>query len=253
MDVISLAPNITDILCKLNFEDNLIGCTKYHNIKGADNVGGWPVPNIEKVKELDPDVIFTSDPMQDEITDYIDPNNYDIFHTNPTRFLDLYDMILFVGDKINRKDKSISVVNNINKTVNHINNHKVDDKPIVYCEEWDNPTKVSGNWIPDIVNIAGGYYPFLNSGERSRNIKYKEFKKNDPDIFISHVCGFGLQDRFREVRDDWNMTNSDVYFVDENYMNNLSTRSIKGIKILCEIINNDSYGLSKHYKSVNID
>lgn len=246
MKVVSLAPNITDILYELNYQDNIIGCTKHYDLPKTEKIGGWPVPNISKIKELNPDIIFSSDPLQSNISKHFNSDIYNVYHTNPTRFLDIYNLILSIGSEIGRNQKAKTLVNELNKKVNNITQTNVKNRPTVYCEEWDSPTKVSGNWIPDMVEISGGSYPYLNSGDRSKDISFEEFVKYDPDIFISHICGCGLNDKFRVIRDEWNI-NCDVYFVHDDYMNNLSTRTIKGIKILSEIINNKNYGVSKLY------
>jgi iron complex transport system substrate-binding protein len=60
--VISLAPNITEIIFKLGAQDRLVGrtefCTFPDAAKEISSIGGYLNPDYEKIVDLQPDVIF---------------------------------------------------------------------------------------------------------------------------------------------------------------------------------------------------
>lgn len=67
--IISLTPNITEIVCALGLEENLVGRTDYcdypESVSSIESIGDIMTPNTEKIVELNPDVII-SDGMQNQ-------------------------------------------------------------------------------------------------------------------------------------------------------------------------------------------
>lgn len=250
MKIVSLAPNITNTLVDLNCENDIIATTQHSNLNSKYSIGSWLSPNIAEIKRLDPDYVFTSDPLQSKIYNKLSNDNMNIYHFNLKQFSDVYTLINSLGSIIGKNEESERLISEINNRQTEVLNNVNNQNPVVYCEEWDNPTMVAGNWIPDIVEYAGGDYPFLSSGQRSREINKTEFDKYDPDIFISHICDMGLINDFRDIRDNWDTNLDKVYFVDDNYTNQLSSRSIIGLEIFAEIIQNKSYNKDEYYNIV---
>lgn len=62
--IVSLAPNVTEIVCALGLEDNLVGRTDYCNypksVSSVQSIGTLYDPNIELICALQPDVVIAS-------------------------------------------------------------------------------------------------------------------------------------------------------------------------------------------------
>lgn len=249
---LSLAPNMTDVIIELEEEHNLVGCTTHSEFNRADTVGDWLSPDYRMVEDIDPDIIFTSDPLQREIRDELEDMGYNVVHTEPERFSDLLDMIELVGEKLNVQNKADDLVK---ETVSRYHKIKELDEiknETVYCEEWDSPPMAAGNWVPDMIDIVGASYPFVEKGSRSKSVNENEFSNYNLDYFISHICGQGQMDYFRPVRENWDYE-GDVYFINDKYMNRLSTNTIVGLEILAEIMHNKRMGHSDKYNVLSFD
>ena len=57
----------------------------------------------------------------------------------------------------------------------------------------------AGNWIPEMVEIAGGYEVSGRSGNNSHWIKFNEIKDYDPEIIIFLPCGFDIKKTKKEL------------------------------------------------------
>jgi iron complex transport system substrate-binding protein len=68
--IVSLAPNITEILFALNLRGKIVGVTRYCDYPGEalakEKIGGMVDPNLEKIKSLNPDLVigFRGNPLR---------------------------------------------------------------------------------------------------------------------------------------------------------------------------------------------
>ncbi len=59
--IVSLAPNVTEVICALGLERNLVGVTTFcdypASVRGKPTVGGPANPSVERILELRPDLV----------------------------------------------------------------------------------------------------------------------------------------------------------------------------------------------------
>lgn len=252
MKIISLAPNITEVVKTLNREKDIVACTENCDTKVAEEVGEWLSPKYARIKEIDPDIIFTSDDLQDDIRDKLISMNMNVCHTKPRDISDVIELTETVGDQINEQERAEKVTRRLLERIHTVKEQSLDSEKTVYCEEWDSPPMAAGNWVPKMIKFSGGKYPFVSVGERSKAVKYSEFRSEDPDIFISHICGQGRRSNFRSYREKWDY-DGELYFFDDSYINQLSPRTIDGLEALAEVISGCNFGQNKLYTKVNYE
>jgi iron complex transport system substrate-binding protein len=123
---------------------------------------------------------------------------------------------------------------------------ELDKKPTVVALEWTEPLMGGGNWIPELIEIAGGQ-PLLGvKGEHSPYLSWEILIETDPDVIVIMPCGFDLERTERESRvlmehPDWSnlkaVQNHRVFIVDGNaYFNRPSQRLVDSAEILAEIL-----------------
>ena len=61
---------------------------------------------------------------------------------------------------------------------NNIETSKEKNKPSVACIEWIDPLMMAGNWIPEMVEIAGGINILSKPGKDSHWVKFHEISPN---------------------------------------------------------------------------
>lgn len=118
--------------------------------------------------------------------------------------------------------------------------------PTVACIEWTDPLIIAANWIPELVNLAGGQSQFSVTGQPSSSISWEALLKSNPDIIIFIPCGFDLN-RTRQAaqlfiqRPDWEKLHAAqsgrVYVADGNaFFNRPGPRLADSLEILAEIL-----------------
>jgi iron complex transport system substrate-binding protein len=104
----------------------------------------------------------------------------------------------------------------------------------------------AGNWIPTLVEMAGGTNLFGEAGEHSPWVTWEQIKAADPDVLVMMPCGYDMPKTLSEMhaltgRDDWNdlraVREGEVYITDgKQYFNRPGPRLADSLEILAEIL-----------------
>ena len=62
--------------------------------------------------------------------------------------------------------------------------------PTVACVEWIDPLMAAGNWMPELVSMAGGDNLFGSAGHHSPWMSFEDLQAADPDVIAVLPCGF---------------------------------------------------------------
>jgi iron complex transport system substrate-binding protein len=62
----------------------------------------------------------------------------------------------------------------------------------VACIEWIDPLMAAGNWVPELVEAAGGVNQFGEAGKHSPWMTWDDLVHRDPDVIVVLPCGFDL-------------------------------------------------------------
>ncbi|HUS37725.1 MAG TPA: ABC transporter substrate-binding protein, partial [Verrucomicrobiae bacterium] len=113
----------------------------------------------------------------------------------------------------------------------------------VFCAEWIDPLFCCGHWVPEQLEIAGGFDSIGRKWNDSVRVSVEDVKKSDPEVVIVMPCGFDLQgsieqaERFaREHGDLSAVKRGQLFAVDAAYFSRPSLRVIEGVEMLTHIL-----------------
>ena len=119
-------------------------------------------------------------------------------------------------------------------------------RPRVALIEWIEPLMATGNWMPELVEMAGGVNLMGEPDKHSGYISWEEIVASDPDVIIVCPCGFDMARTENEMywltrRPDWPamraIRNGRVYLADGNqYFNRPGPRLLETLQILAEVL-----------------
>ena len=125
-------------------------------------------------------------------------------------------------------------------------------RPRVAMIEWLEPLMLSGNWIPEMVALAGGRHELTIAGRHSPYVAWEDLLAYDPQAIVVVPCGFDLErtlscwkglaalpgwQRLSAVR------SGRVHAVDGNaYFNRSGPRLIDSLEILAHLLHPDRVG-----------
>ena len=249
--VVSLAPSATATVAALDAADVLIGVTHHcappaaaGSSHGADPVavGGWLNPDLDRVADLDPDVVFTSDGLQADLADDCRDRGFDVRHRAPATLDEVIATFAARGADVGRPAAGERLATDARDRLDRVADAVAGrPRPTVYCEEWSDPPMAAGNWVPDAVRAAGGRYPFVDAGDRSREVALETVEAADPDHVVVHVCGHGDRVDPETVENrDWNV-DAPVHVVDDSLLNQPSPALLDGVERLAGLLHSESY------------
>jgi iron complex transport system substrate-binding protein len=108
----------------------------------------------------------------------------------------------------------------------------------VYVEEWHDPPYASGNWVPELVTMAGGRTFPLAAGQLSKAVTLQEVAAFDPDLIVISWCGAGkLADKaLLTNRPGWGELRAvragHVRVIDDSLLNRPGPRLVEGAQQL---------------------
>jgi len=121
-----------------------------------------------------------------------------------------------------------------------------DFRPGVATIEWIDPLMSGGNWMPELIEMAGGANLFGEAGQHSPWIKFEQLAAANPDMIFVAPCGFGIERSFQELgalsrNPAWSnlpaVKNERVFVADGNqYFNRPGPRLVESLEILAEIL-----------------
>ena len=285
MKIVSLLPSSTEIAFALGLGNDIIGVShecdfpeeaktksvltksKINSFKRSDEIdkdvvqlvkNGLSVYDIDenKLKELQPDIILTQDQcevcavslkdVQEATNKFI--CNAKIISLRPSALNDILADIKTIGKETGKEKMANELVKNLQLRIDNIKNKtkNLANKPKVCCIEWIEPVIVAGNWVPEMVEIAGGINIIGKKGQHSKKLELKEILKQQPDKIVISPCGFKVYQTINDIefltkKPEWKelkaVKNNEVYIVDGNsYFNRPSHRIVDTLEILAAII-----------------
>jgi iron complex transport system substrate-binding protein len=250
--VVSLAPSATATVTALGAAEALVGVTAHcdppgdagaaHGESPPETVGGWLNPDLDRVADLDPDVVLTSDGLQADLADDCRDRGFDVRHREPATLDEAVASFAARGADVGRPEAGERLAEKSRERLDRVAEAVADrPRPTVYCEEWSDPPMAAGNWVPDAVRAAGGRYPFVDPGERSREVDPASVEAADPDHLVVHVCGHGDRiDPATVAERDW-AVDAPVHVIDDSLLNQPSPALIDGVERLAELFHPEAF------------
>jgi len=216
--------------------------------------------NTEALKSLQPDLIITQDQCEvcavplrevEEAVRCVLSSDVKVVSLKPQRLRDIWEDISRVAAVTGREESAEELLKGLKRRL-----WKLEQKtrhlarPKVACLEWLDPVITAGNWIPELVSIAGGECTLAEAGEHSTKLAWESLVEYQPDVIVLMPCGFKIAQTQAELpgftaRPQWQalsaVQNNKVFIVDGNaYLNRSGPRIVDSAEILAEILHPDA-------------
>lgn len=289
--IVSLLPSSTEIVCALGGADFLVGrsheCDFPEQVRGLpvctapkfdpegssaeidarvkdllrDAVSVYKV-DAELLDSLAPDLVVTQSQCEVcavSLKDVEAAVNLQvrsqpaIVSLEPNRLEDVWQDIARVAEALGDAARGEALLLSLKRRLEGVEARTAGlPRPKVACIEWFEPLMAAGNWIPQLVESAGGDNLFGEAGAHSPWMEWEALVESDPDHIVLMPCGFDIA-RCRselaalEGHPAWKalraVRQGAVYLTDGNqYFNRPGPRLVESAEILAEILHGIDFG-----------
>lgn len=291
--VISLIASATEIVCALGFADRLVGrsheCDFPDEVRRLPVVTepkfltqgtsaeidrrvkdlleqALSVYRVDalRLKALRPDVIVTQSQcevcavslseVERAVADWLEARPR-IVSLEPTGLADLWTDIARVADALGVPERGAALVESLQERMAAIAERAggLAGRPSVASIEWIDPLMAAGNWMPELIEKAGGVSLFGEAGKHSPGMRWEALVRADPEVIVVLPCGFDMARTRAEMpaltgRPDWRELRAvragRVFLTDGNqYFNRPGPRLVESLEILAEILHPEAFHL----------
>jgi len=284
--IVSLLPSATEIVAALGYRDSLVGrshecdfpldvqqltiCSEPQiNVSGSsleidrdvkqavrDALSIYSVSRHE-LERLKPTVVITQSQcdvcavnlkdVEAAVCEMIG-SRPEIVSLEPMDMADIWTDIRTVAESLRDEDAGERLLKSLQGRLKHLASiiPKTEPRPTVVCIEWLEPLMPAGNWVPELVELAGGMSLLSKAGQHSPWMTWEDLTSADPDIIAIMPCGFGIERTQREQHlltehPSWQSLKAvgtgNVFLTDGNqYFNRPGPRLVESAEILAEIL-----------------
>ncbi|HKP92551.1 MAG TPA: cobalamin-binding protein, partial [Chthoniobacterales bacterium] len=230
--IISLLPSATEIVAALGFADHLVGrsheCDFPPGVEKLPVCSSTKVPaqgtsyqidervkeivaeglsvyrvDADRLRELEPDLILTQTQcavcavtprdLEEALCSWVglqprmislEPNNLD----------DVWNDIRRVAQALGVSARAEALIDSLTERLIAIRKRAagVESRPSIAAIEWLGPLMAGGNWMPELIEIAGGRSLFAKPGEHSSWLDWASLIEADPEVILLLPCGFKI-------------------------------------------------------------
>jgi len=252
--IVSMAPNVTEILFTIGLDQEVVGVTNFCDYPDAarekTKIGGYYNPNIEAILSLTPDLIIgTPDGYNEEGVAKLTQSGISVFIINPGDVDAVLEAILTLGKITGRDNVAKQVVENLRGRVQAVREKvaliPADERPKVFYEIGQDPliTAGPGNFVDDLISDAGGINIANDAPTDWPRYSVEAVIMKEPDVILtaSHV---GSENdsaaSWRRYRTIPAVQNDRIYLVDPDILLRSGPRIVDGLEELYSLfmINN---------------
>ena len=252
--IISLAPNITEILFSLGLDEEIVGvsihCNYPEKAKDKVRVGSYISLDFEKILSLKPDLIIaTGAGNTQEMVERLEKLGIPTFVIFPQDFDGILRSINDLGHLLNREKEAQQITEGM-----RVRRQRVMAltqglyRPRVFLQIGEAPivTVGKGSFANDLIHLAGGEN--IAGGEKKMypRLGMEEILKRSPEVII--VSSMNPKGNYEKALQEWTrwktipaVQQGRIYLVDSDLIDRPSPRIIEGLEEIARILHPEKF------------
>ncbi|MDC0000092.1 cobalamin-binding protein [Porticoccaceae bacterium] len=245
--IISLAPNLTEVLFYVGAGEQIVGADEYSNYpeaaKGIIRVNNHAAANYELILSLKPDLVVAWESGNGEqIIGRIRELGLPIFVLE-TRKMDIIpDLFSRLGRLTGHDETAKKRADNFTQRLDGLRK-TYSNQPIVraFYQIWNDPfiTLNGEHLVSDVIELCGGVNVFGEAIPLVPYVNIEAIMAADPQVIIAS----GSSDNNEQWRDSWKdwqgisaVTSGNIYLIPPDLMQRHSSRILDGAEYMCDFL-----------------
>ena len=250
--IVSHVPSITEILFALGLDERVVGVSDYCDYpeaaKSKPSVGNYFNPSIEKIVDLNPDLVLTSGD-DEQLMVQLDSLGITYLVISPTDIDGILKDIELLGRVTSVEGRARKLIENMKDRMLSVST-QVRDAPKVKVfytfavTDLNNPwTAGPGSFIDSLITMAGGENIAARTPAPYVQFSIEEIVSSEPEVIIMGVRhGYLPETAVEELgqhpvwREMTAIKQNRVYTVDGDLVNRPGPRIVQGLEEMAKII-----------------
>lgn len=260
--IISLAPGNTEILYALGLEDRLVGVTEYCNYpeaaKEKPQIGGFSTIDIERVVEIEPDLILAANIHEDELMPQLERLGLTVLTLDPKTIDEVLKAVDLIGRFTGKTEEASQLTTEMKNRIKAVTDKTATlseaQRPRVFYILWHDPLMTVGREtrIHELIIKAGGINIARDLGGGYPDMSLEAVISMNPQVIIADV-GHGsgeelnyqyvlTEKRFKDI--DARRSNR-IYKIDSDLVSRPGPRIVDGLEKLAQFIHPELFQESR--------
>jgi len=252
--IVSLAPNITEILYSLGLDEEIVGVSNHCNFpekaKRKVRVGSYISLDFEKITSLNPDLIIaTGAGNTREMVGRLGKLGFQTYVIFPKNFDDILQSIIHIGQVVNRDREARGIIEGMKRRSQRvIELTKNLPRPKVFVQIGEAPivTVGKGSFADDLLRLAGGENIAGKEKEVYPRFGMEEILKRSPEVIV--ISSMNPKGDYQKILQEWTrwktipaVKNGRIYLIDSDLLDRPSPRIIDGLEELARVLHPERF------------
>jgi iron complex transport system substrate-binding protein len=252
--IVSLAPNITEILFSLGLDEEIVGVSIHCNFpekaKSRVRVGSYISLDFERITSLKPDlVIATGAGNTREMVDRLEKLGFKTYVIFPKNFNDILESIAHIGQVVNREEEARGIIEGMRKRSQRVIELTGDlPRPKVFIQIGDAPvvTVGKGSFADDLIRLAGGENVAGKEKEVYPRFGMEEILKRAPEVIV--ISSMNPKADYQKTFQEWArwktipaVKNGRIHLIDSDLLDRPSPRIVDGLEELAKVLHPEKF------------
>jgi len=252
--IVSLSPNMTEILYGIGAFDRVAGvsdyCTYPPEVSKLPSVGGWRNPSLEKLAALRPDLVILDEGQATFIKDSIQQLGLPIVVTADRTVADVLAAMLTLGRVTGHQAQAERLAASTRENLAQISRKTfalpklrvvviVDRTPGTLRDLY---TATDGSFYAELVTVAGGAIAIQPARTGYAKLSKEDLMAADPDVILDFIHGAqgrlagDPMEAWRDLPELKAVRNRRVYGVNEDFVPHASQRIVDTARLFAKLI-----------------
>lgn len=190
--IVSLAASHTEILFALGLGDKVVGVTSFCDYPAEalekDHVGDYNGTNLEKIIELEADLVINYGPGNEEDNKRLEEAGIAVLGYLPESIEEVVDTINRIGLAIGTVEEAKALEEEMLSLRDSIvDKVKDSEKVTVFYEMWHDPlmTAGPGSFMDELINLAGGENIAFDAEGEYPSYDMEQLIERNPQVYLS--------------------------------------------------------------------
>ena len=248
--IVSLGPNVTEILYALGCADNVVGRTDYCNYPQealtVQSIGNLWEPNLELILGLDADIAIASSLIDPTFIESLTKAGITAYQFNEQESLEgTYNLIENIAEVVNKQEQAKAIIDNMKTRIQEVKskiNTLNEKKKVVYIisyGDYGDYAATGDTYLNDVIEAAGG----INAAQSGMywSISKELLFEQNPDVIL--ISSYG--DPASDIQTFVNTTpynqldasiNGQVYTINQDAAERQGVRTVDAIEEFARIL-----------------